>query len=207
MKKYILIVLLLSMTGCSRPHPVGKAFERIDVSKEPVQCSFRGDDWVVKGINHGEFVLSPVAGYSISAVVVSKKSYSHGWQAQISPLDLALVWGKLAEPGYDKFISYSQGNRWYYWRYSGRSPLRNPYISRHSSNNHIIPANNNVFLAMRTIRKKEKVKLEGYLVRLSGKYKGRDYWWNSSLSRSDGGDDSCEVFYVERVQRGNKVYE
>ena len=148
-----------------------------------------------------------MATYSLAGVVKSKKSYGSGWQGEVAPYDLAIVWGKLTLPEYDEYISYRQSNRWYYYRYKAGFPDSKDYIISHSANNHILPANYNILEAIVMLEKEQKVLLEGYLVQITAIYKGRDYWWNSSMSRRDSGDASCEVFYVERVRIGNKVYE
>jgi nitrogenase subunit NifH len=81
------------------------------------------------------------------------------------------------------------------------------YIISHSSNNHVIPANENIYQAIKTIREKDRVVLKGLLVNLKGTYKGQTVTWNTSLSRTDIGNDSCELFYVSEVRIETKVYE
>ncbi len=138
---------------------------------------------------------------------MSRKTYSFGWDGEISPLDLAVVWGKLAEPEYHRFMSYRQSGRWYFYKYKSGFPLDDHYIISHSSNNHIIPANKNVKRAVMTIGEGDKVVLEGFLVNLKGDYKGRAVTWNSSTTRVDTGNGSCEVFYVYKVRIKDMVYE
>jgi len=80
-------------------------------------------------------------------------------------------------------------------------------VVAHSANNHIVPVNENVGRAVKSVKKKDAVVLEGYLVNIQGSYKGRDVRWNSSLSRTDTGNGSCELFYVTKVRIESKVYE
>ena len=49
----------------------------------------------------------------------------------------------------------------------------------------------------------EIVRLSGFLVDAAGPEGDR---WRSSLSRTDTGDQSCEVFYVEELAAGGRVY-
>jgi len=49
--------------------------------------------------------------------------------------------------------------------------------------------------------------LEGFLVNLKGVYKEQSVVWNTSLSRTDAGSGSCELFYISKVRIGSKVYE
>jgi hypothetical protein len=182
-------------------------FDSIDTSGDPIQISYKSEDPIVKEIKNGQFTITPVAEYKLSGMVVSKETYFDDWKAKVSSIDIAIVWGKLAEPEYEKYVSFSQRNRWYFYEYKHESPLDNVYILSHSSNNHIIPATKNISLALKAIAKKEKVILEGFLVNLKGTYKGGTVYWNTSLTRKDTGNGSCELFYVTKARINTDVYE
>jgi len=200
-------LVFLFLGGCSSPVPSGEEYGVIDVLADPVQIPHDEGGIIIKGEEDCSYTLTPVARYKIAAVVVGKEFYSLGWQAQVAPVDVVLVWGKMAEPGYDRYITYSQSDRWYHYQYEPDSPFTNYYVRTHSSNNHIIPANDNIFKAIKTIRKREKITLEGYLVNVNSSHKGETFWWNSSVTRSDTGDGSCEVIYVTKIRIGNQIYE
>jgi len=203
----VLTFSLFFLLGCEKPHLSGTETEEIDISQDPLQTPYPFGEPIIKEIENGLLTLTPVAKYRISAVVVSKKAYDGGWQSQISPYDLAMVWGKLAEPEYDKYIEYWQNNRWYFFRYKEGSPFDHSYVVTHSGNHHTIPANYNVGKALESIQKDDKVVLEGYLVNVKGTYRGKAVFWNTSLSRDDTGNGSCEVIYVSKVRIDTRVYE
>jgi len=204
----LFILFLLLAAGCDRPQVTSEEFSEIDVSQEPKQNQFKSKESIILKIAvDSEFIFNPVAEYKIAAVLVGKKCYRDGWRGKVAPVDLALVWGKLAEPESDKYVSYSQYDRWYFYELKTGSPFNSSYVISHSANNHIIPAGENILKAVKTIEKKEKVLLEGFLVNVKGRHKGENFWWNSSLKRTDTGDGSCEVFYVKKVRIGTKVYE
>jgi hypothetical protein len=113
--------------------------DEIDTSRDPIQTSAKSDEPIIKEIKDGHFTITPVAEYKISGVVVSKKTYSSDWDGKISPVDLAIVWGKLAEPWHDRYITFWHGFRWYNYKWKEGSPFEASYIITHSSNNHIIP--------------------------------------------------------------------
>lgn len=203
----ISVFFLLCLSGCEKPHLSGTETEEIDISRDPLQTPNPSGEPIIKEIKNGHLTLTPMAEYRVSGVVVSKKAYDGGWESQISPYDLAIVWGKLAEPAYDKYIEYWQNNRWYFFRYKEGSPFDHSYVVTHSGNHHTIPANYNVRKALESIHKDNKVILEGYLVNVKGTYRGKAVFWNTSLSRNDTGNGSCEVFYVSKVRIETSVYE
>lgn len=206
--RLILIILFITaLYGCDRPQSTSEEFQEIDTSQDPTQTSYTSNEPVIIETKDGKFTIKPVTEYKVSAIVTRKKSYSDGWQSKIAPFDLVLVWGRLAEPEYDKFIAYTQSDRWYFFEYEAGSPFNTSYVYAHSSNNHIIPANDNIYRAITSIKKRQKVILKGFLVNLRGNNEGQNVWWNTSLSRKDSGDGSCELFYVERIRIGDRVYE
>ncbi|MCK5177696.1 MAG: hypothetical protein KAQ92_08270 [Candidatus Aenigmarchaeota archaeon] len=179
----------------------------VEMLSDPIQERYGENDYITINKKNIELKIYPKAQYRIYAMVMSKHRYRLGWEGKIAPYDLALAWDKLMLPEYQKGIRYSQGNRWYHYRYDAGYPLPKSYISSHSSNHHIIPGNDNLKKALGKIRVKEKVYLEGYLVHIKGKVKGREVWWNSSLTRKDSGNHACEILYLTKAIAGNKVYE
>jgi len=204
---FLILILCLLISGCNRPKTTGVEFDEIDTYQEPLQITVPSQEPIILEGKNTELKITPVATYQIAALVVGTESYSYGWSAKISPVDLALAWGKLADPEFRKYVSYSLSNRWVSFKLKEGNPFDVAYVISHASNNHIIPATRNVWYAVKTIREKKKVVLEGFLVSVSGTYGGKTVWWNTSLSRIDSGDGSCELFYVTKVRIGNKVYE
>jgi len=203
----IFALWILLAAGCSSPDPTSVEYEEIDTSQDPVQIPCDKEEGFTLKLKDGQLDLNPAAAYKISAVVVGKEPYSSGWSGQLSPIDLALAWGKAADPESKKYVSFSQGNRWYFFTYEAGAPFDRTYIARHSSNNHIIPATENVLKAVRSVGKRQKIVLEGLLVNIQGSYEGQRVWWSTSLTRDDSGDHSCELFYVTKVRIDNYVYQ
>ena len=129
--------------------------------------------------------------------VLSRKDYYTGREAEISPTDLALGWGAMANPQVYKQLSIRQSNRWYYWRYENEPPIPRREIETHSANMHIIPANKAVAQKLSKVDDNDLIHLKGQLVEVSA----NDGWvWRSSLSREDTGNGACELFLVESIQ-------
>lgn len=212
MKWYVVVLLLIGMLTVigflflQRPVVSEEDFITINTSQDPQQYSFFDQDdidVVSKGLNA---VLKPFARYKISAVILSKKRYVTKWTSIISPLDLALGWGDVSKPENLKHIDIRQILRWYRYKFDNECLLTQNYISTHSSNHHIIPANNNIRKAVLSAKKNEKIILEGFLVNVFGKYKGRNINWRSSKTRTDTGNGSCEIMYVTSVKLDTNIY-
>lgn len=118
-----------------------------------------------------------------------------------------MAWGKLLEEDLWKRVSWSQNSRWYLWTYKEGFPQGNDFIARWSSNTHLIPSTPVLRRAIPFLKKHAMAELKGSLVSVHGT-KGDKWWdWNSSLSRTDGGDGSCEVLYLTRLKIGDRVYQ
>jgi hypothetical protein len=204
----IVLVLTTGMfIGCNRAQPAGEEYGSIDASSDPVQTEPDSKTPIIMRLGNDSVTLTLQARYRISALLVSKNRYSSGWQAMLSQFDLALVWGKLIEPEAKKYITYDQRNRWYYYHYKAGTPYTNAYIIEHSSNNHIIPATDNLKEAVKLVRVGDLISLEGYLVNVDGSYNGEKIWWHTSKTRKDTANGSCEVFYIKKLLLKNKIYE
>ncbi len=143
-----------------------------------------------------DYLVTPLADFSIRAKLLSRKSYFLGQESDISPVDFALGWGPMSDEELLEDIEISQSGRWYRWRTSN-SPLPLREISRNSANMHIIPADDLVADSIDDVIVGQVVDLSGYLVRVDAD----DGWrWVSSLTREDTGAGACELFYVQQVR-------
>ena len=143
------------------------------------------------------FTLRPLARLSLQARVLRREDYYLGKAADLSPLDLALGWQRMADPAVFERLNISQGRRWYFYSWRDQPPIPVQEIVRSSANMHLIPANAAVERALRKVRGGEFIRLRGLLVEATHADGMR---WTSSLSRTDSGADSCELVFVEAVQ-------
>jgi len=203
----LLIFYIMLSYGCSGPELTTVEYGEIDTSQEPVQTPYEQNETFTITVKNGQFSIKPLAEYKISAVVAGKESYSYGWSGKVAPVDMALAWGKIAESENKKYVSFSQSDRWHFFTYKPEGPFDASYISRHSANHHIIPATKNVLKAVKSLKEREKIIFEGFLVNLTGTVEGQKVSWGTSLTRNDSGDSSCELFYVTKVRIDNKVYQ
>jgi len=149
----------------------------------------------VKSWEHNSYKITPLAEFKLRARVLHKRSYWSGREADLSPLDLALGWGTMSDQKIVEQISISQSKRWYFWR-AARLPVSEKVITVSSSNMHMIPATREIEEQLQSLHRGKVIQLSGYLVMVAGD----DGWkWRSSLSRTDTGDGSCELVWVERL--------
>jgi hypothetical protein len=157
----------------------------------PVQTApARADPFDLEG-----YRVTPLADFRIRARVLARREYRFDREADLSPLDLALGWGRMSDADVLADIDITQSGRWYRWR-AERLPIPRRELETHSANVHLIPADTGVADMLDRIRPGQVVELVGRLVRVDA----NDGWrWVSSLSRDDTGQGACELIYVERA--------
>ena len=178
-------------TRLSEPALQGPTLAQQVQSQSPQQTPATEAAFAFKG-----FTLRPLARLTVQAKVLRREDYYLGMEADLSPLDLALGWQRMADPAVFERLNISQGRRWYFYSWRDQPPIPVPEIVASSANMHLIPANAAVERALRKVRGGEFVRLSGLLVEATHPSGWR---WTSSLSRTDSGADSCELVYVEAV--------
>ncbi|MGD9581935.1 MAG: hypothetical protein AB7V50_11225, partial [Vampirovibrionia bacterium] len=170
----VLAVFLIAGNILLKAMNVSKESIDYNVFNEPIQeIPCYKEPIVLEGDGY-KHLINFKAKYKVSAQIKGKKRYTSDWNAAISPYDLLLVWGKLADNTIDDHIHYSQSGRWYHSKFNFREcPFSTSYINDHAANTHIIPANTEVRKELESINVNQNVHLEGYLIYLEGLYKGK----------------------------------
>lgn len=140
--------------------------------------------------------LISLASFDLRARVLGKERYRFDRAAELSPIDLAMGWGRMSDSAVLESIKIRQEDRWYFWSPT-QSTIAAEEITSHSANMHMIPSSPWVQRQLLALRVGQVVHLRGQLIQADG----RDQWhWRSSLSRSDSGEGACEVIWVETVE-------
>ena len=161
----------------------------VPISDAPLQRNVDGPVFKVNG-----FEVRALATYSATARVLSTERYRYGDEAGLSPMDLALGWGRMADPKVIDRLTITQGGRYYTWRYQRAPPIPRQEIVESSANTHIIPASAAVAQTIARAGRGDIISLKGYLVQVS---KPDGWHWRSSLTRSDAGSHACELMFVQ----------
>ncbi len=169
-----------------------RPYGRTVTTAEPLQQSVEG----ISAFQRGEYRIRPLAAFDVQARVLSRRRYRFSRTARLSPVDLSLGWGQMSDERILEHIDISQGNRWYYWK-SRSMPIPKQQIQRQSANMHMIPANDEVRVALLKARENDVVSFSGYLVHVAS---SDGFRWTSSTTRDDVGARSCEVVWVNEFE-------
>ncbi len=188
------ILLLLIAGGWFLLHDTPAQWKGIPAAAEPIQTNKD----LPKAFPHDNYLVTPLARYSITAVVLSRDHYRFDPGAELAPIDLALGWGTMSIAGVINELNISQSARWYEYSWHGDPPLDPQAIARHSANTHCLPANAAIRKQLLAIHRHDLVTLEGYLVEITGP---NNWHWRSSLSRDDTAGGACEVMWITSITR------
>jgi hypothetical protein len=163
------------------------------IPEEPYQRLTNG----TRSWKMGKYQVAALAEYEIRARVLHTESYWLDRGADLSPIDLAVGWGRMSDQSIVDQLDFWQGQRWYrYWPRKSMAPLSAYEMNAQSANIHIIPGNGEVKRALKAVRVGNLVEMDGYLVQVDGP---EGFSWRSSLSRTDTGAGACELFRVEKA--------
>jgi len=163
------------------------------VPEEPSQALLdNGPSW-----ERGRFQFSARADFSMRARVLSTERYWFDGASAVSPIDFAVGWGVMSDQRVIDQMGFAQTQRWYrYWPKGQRFSIPLTEIVPHSANMHMIPADDAVLKALRSVRRGDLISLSGYLVNVDS---AGGWKWRTSLSRTDAGGGACEIVWVRRL--------
>ncbi len=191
MKKFLALAVLVA-AGWFYFHEPAAAWRGMPAARDPVQTS----GGLPRPFQHGDYTITPLARYHVSAVVLSRERYRNDRAAEIGPVDLALGWGPMSVASVINELKISQSGRWYEFSYSGEPPLDQRQIEIHSANTHCLPADGAVRDRLLAVKRHDLVTMDGYLVEVTDT---DGYRWRSSLTREDTGGGACEVMWITSV--------
>lgn len=184
-------ILCLAVLGWSPWRSKASPLPGMLAPTEPIQAEIKEKPW-----QHGDYLITPLASYEVTARVLSKKDYSWDKSADISPVDLALGWGVMSDSEVLSDLRISQSGRWFYV-YWQQATVDTTQVMTHSANTHILPATAEITRKVKAVKRNDVVHLKGYLVEVT---KPEGFLWRSSLVRGDTGDGSCEILWVTDVE-------
>ncbi len=176
----------------THPWPAERPLPTIDA--EPMQFDL-ADDGRPFAVGETDIHLTPKATFELRARVLSTRNYRLGRESRVSPRDLALGWGPMADDEILEGIRITQSGRWYTWR-AGTLPMPRQAIDRHSSNMHMIAGNPAAMSDLKRVRTGDEITLRGHLVDVAD---GDGGIWRTSTSRTETGAGACEIVLIESL--------
>lgn len=200
----LISLVIYSFSGITIKSNATEKVTTLDYLKAPIQMSTSGNQTI--NMNNTNVKLTYVAKYTVyGRVVTTRNYYGYNIENKLSPKDAALAWGFLADKSVDSKINRSSLNNRFCNFYVSDGKWLNSIggtsaISKNFSNNHLIPSDNKTKKLIKSIKKGDYVKIEGYLVNAySDTSNGEYFYWNTSTSRTDTGNGACELIYVTNV--------
>ncbi len=182
---------------------------------EPIQVNIENGKPFEKKIPEGVVTITPLAEYKLYGRVMD-----HHYRppklgiAAVYPYDILIGFGAFEHKEVYKAVNVKMASTVSYISYSGsnwNNHLAKYFVNSENdifyyfTNNHLCPANKNVRLGLKKLKKKDIVYIEGYLMKFD--YKRNDGWTAQGVSstsrndtfRGDNGSGNCEQIYVTRV--------
>jgi hypothetical protein len=196
MKKLIFVAVIL-LAGIrwwayQKPidHPPG-----ILIHSAPVQSAAENIDDIL----YKDFILKPLANYTIQARILSRRRYRFDPSSALSPIDFALGWQQMSDSAFINQLDIRQSGRFYSFRPRSGYTLPAPpeQLLLQSANTHIIPSDEFIAKKINRLRQGDLIEMRGYLVDITRSKDG--FKWTSSLTRTDSGGGACEVMWVTEL--------
>jgi hypothetical protein len=127
--------------------------------------------------------------------VLLTEHYWWGDEASVSPVDLTLGWRLMSNQEILDGLRLTRQHRDYTFEARhDEFPASVRDIIAHSGNMHMVPSTDELASRLRAVNRGDLVDIRGYLVDIKFPNGGI---WHSSLSRTDTGEGSCELVWVE----------
>lgn len=148
-----------------------------------------------------EYHVEPLAEYQLAGLVVTHNDISafhdiYHDERSVDVRDLCLIWGEnLKDDSFKELVYWSEP-----WSCHVRAPSREAFRRFDEtalSNNHLLPANEEIKRGLQAVEVGDEVWISGALVNYSPAH-SPERLRKSSTVRSDRGNGACEVIFVEQ---------
>lgn len=221
--KKVLIIVILCLVLSSfvviseRLAKSSNSTDDITAMIRPIQEDLEGPVIFAKDINGIKVTMIKVAKYQIAGRVVESYDYTSGMANIIEAIstksayndiaikDVAIAYGPMALVENHKKMTYiMSGARKIAYAVKDYSLFNTvgdiDVVKTYITNNHLIPANDEVRELIKKIDTDDYVQISGYLVDAMWEYGMYQYNLETSTTRTDVGDGACEIIYVEDVK-------
>lgn len=178
--------------------------------KEPIQEAIQMDSisQIMKDVT---YTISPQYSYELWGLIVSEND-NEVWYSRFKttdPLntkDFCVIWGDNLKSGNYKDFKFKSEE--FVCIYSSDKYVN--FNSAQLSNNHLLPANDEMYQQIRQAHIGEQIHFKGYLVNYKGTDKnGQEFIRSTSNTRTDTGDGACETVYItdfSKIKSANTIF-
>ncbi|HDN81194.1 MAG TPA: hypothetical protein ENG41_00525, partial [Methanomicrobia archaeon] len=137
--------------------------------------------------------IEDLMDYTVEGEVMGVRFYKED-KAPFGLVDVALAWGDILKPEIKENLEVTMEYRYCSYYYTcENSEISFYYLRTHMSNNHLIPASEDIFNKIIKIKKGDYIKISGTLVYIKGEKREnnkieRMEWGPSSTTLEDEGD-------------------
>jgi hypothetical protein len=174
---------------------------RSELFREPVQEKIAEEKFELRR-NGAIADIEPLYSYDIYGLVVEEYDseslfdYVHK-NDPFNTRDLCVIWGDNLKINPYQSVEYSHGEFTCYYKYRERGSFNHDELS----NNHILPADDKIYAAVKKARVGDQIRAAGKLARYSVRPpQGSGYPRGTSITRTDSGNGACEVIYTEEFE-------
>ncbi|RLG00670.1 hypothetical protein DRN58_03185 [Thermococci archaeon] len=193
MKKWIFLLILIPCVLAS-----------------PNVYKFGEDYWLenentIKTDTGWTYNIEDLMDYTVEGEVMGVRFYKED-KAPFGLVDVALAWGDILKPEIKENLEVTMEYRYCSYYYTcENSEISFYYLRTHMSNNHLIPASEDIFNKIIKIKKGDYIKISGTLVYIKGEKREnnkieRMEWGPSSTTLEDEGDKACEIILVKSLE-------
>ncbi|RLF93693.1 hypothetical protein DRN45_04840 [Thermococci archaeon] len=149
--------------------------------------------------------IEDLMDYTVEGEVMGVRFYKED-KAPFGLVDVALAWGDILKPEIKENLEVTMEYRYCSYYYTcENSEISFYYLRTHMSNNHLIPASEDIFNKIIKIKKGDYIKISGTLVYIKGEKREnnkieRMEWGPSSTTLEDEGDKACEIILVKSLE-------
>ena len=193
-----MLALILTIQGrtvvvpTTIPTELGFSYSpELSITQPPLQKNYTSPQKVQF---YKSYRITPVASFQLQALLVHKKRYRHDWAKDISPIDMMLSWGTLAEEAAWEGTEIRQHSRLGVVQLDGNVRYATPEWISNWANMHMLPASEEVYKALLRADAGQRIRLKGFLVNVLGSDGGK---WPTSMNREDG---DCEIVLVDSFE-------
>lgn len=216
--RYILVFLIIATLGVlvfsyfKKNDLPGKDLMRQSLYNEPLQEGIGLSDNSFKIEQDGfTYIITPLYKYEIFGLSVAEYD-SENWfdtfhkKDPLNKKDICLIWGQNVKTGAYENVKFQQGEFICFWKAERQDIVFN---NNEISNNHLLPATDEIYQEFKKAQVSDQVYIKGYLANYHVIGQETNFFRNTSISRNDTGDGSCEVIYVtdfKILAKGNIGY-